>query len=63
MQPCHSLNCLPLRVCLGTLPPQSDKASSTLLELLVALLKEGLLSQAEVVEGLKGSTSTLGDLA
>jgi hypothetical protein len=42
---------------------QTDKAASTLLELVVSLAKEGLLSQGEVVEGLKGSTSTLGDLA
>jgi hypothetical protein len=34
-----------------------------MLELLVAFLKEKLLTEAEAVEGLKGLTSTLGDLA
>uniref|UniRef100_A0A383WGA1 MI domain-containing protein n=1 Tax=Tetradesmus obliquus TaxID=3088 RepID=A0A383WGA1_TETOB len=42
---------------------QSDKAAAALLELLVALIKEKLLTEAESVEGLKASTSILGDLA
>ncbi|KAF6252216.1 eukaryotic initiation factor [Scenedesmus sp. NREL 46B-D3] len=42
---------------------QTDKAANTMLELLVAFLKEKLLTQAEAVEGLKGLTSSLGDLA
>jgi hypothetical protein len=45
------------------LPPQTDKAISMLIELLVGFVSSGMLSSTEVVGGLQPSTSTLGDLA
>jgi hypothetical protein len=59
-----STACMPLFAAAALLPPlQTDKAASSMLELLVAFLQEKLLTQAEAVEGLKPLTSTLGDVA
>jgi hypothetical protein len=48
---------------LTLLLPQTEKEITSLLELLVGFVRDGLLTTAEVVGGLQPSTSTLGDLA
>lgn len=42
---------------------QTEKEITALLDLMVGFVRDGLLTSAEVVAGLRPSTSTIGDLA